>query len=533
MARIPRQITRTPSSGRVPGATIPFDIANTGEAAVFQGLGDVGRGATDFALTMNAIKDKDDRNKDSLTLSENKKNSRNIVESYEIDRDVNPENQTREKAEEYWDSNSQFDDSKYNDENTANRARIEWDIKKESFLDQQELYGIGTRQNLAILESETLYMSEPTPENRIQLLGDFTTKYGEKEAAVRIQDADATATELQNKRAISSLENTADESVASAEAVIFQMESLLESRAGNKKDTSVLSNTDARDVISSANDIIKEKKAKAKADEAELIKQTTNETLSELNKGELTIVELDNRFDANTIERSEYKSMRKSLIQDIPDRSDDFVRSEISTTMSQLDAGQITKQTAQLAYMNAMPSLDESDRKKFGDALEAIPNKIIGNAMVNAKNAGRELISPRFRTPDGGILTDIEDLSGELSKQELEDEKRRLNLEIRLEGIYKDSLDEWKESQLGKDLRPSDVRSIENDLLIEYRKIKARELDAFEADIIAREQPVTVKQPIPESKSLKQLQAEKVKPISKMTTEEKRARLAEIRKLRK
>ena len=204
MARIPRSSRTTTSSGRVAGSGVSISpsIADTGQGLEAAALGSVGKGVTDLAIVMKEIKDRDDKNKDSLTASENEKNLIGIEEGYEKERPNDSLLQTKKNAEDYFNSNSRFDKSKYINKEAGQLAEIEWETQKQSFLNKEELFGIKNRQNFAVNESEHLYLNKPTPDNRDKLLADLATKYGEKEAELRIIESDKKAETLRSRKKI-------------------------------------------------------------------------------------------------------------------------------------------------------------------------------------------------------------------------------------------------------------------------------------------------------------------------------------------
>lgn len=226
--------------------------------------------------------------------------------------------------------------------------------------------------------------------------------------------------------------------------------------------------------------------------------KTTSDTIRESYQGTLTIGELDRRHAAGLIRDPAFESMRKGLAEKIPDISDPMVRSEMSNAITQFKANQISREDALNVFLSSLPFLDEPDRKKFDNDIEKVTTLLVETAMSEAKDAGKELISLRFQKFDPfgvKIFTDPED-------------ERRFNLEWRLRNQYNDELDIWKEAQKDKVITPTDVRRIENDLLIDYRKIRSRGLDAIEEAVGGGQGPPV---PLQEVKTLRSISIERLK----------------------
>lgn len=241
--------------------------------------------------------------------------------------------------------------------------------------------------------------------------------------------------------------------------------------------------------------------AKVKAEQQELIDTTTSTTIREYYQGTMTVGELDKRHEAGLIKDTKFESMRKGLEASIPDVSDQMVRSEMNNAITQFRANQISREDTQNIFLDSYEFLDEPDRKKFDNDIEAVTTTLVENSMSEAKEAGKELISPKFQEFDPfGI-----------KKFDNPEDERRFNLEWRLRNQYNDSLDEWKESQKDKVITPSDVRRMENDLLIDYRKIRSRGLDAIETAVSPTEGPPVPVTPLKESKTLRDISIERLK----------------------
>jgi hypothetical protein len=512
MAVIPRSSRTQLSSGRVAGSgvSIPTSIADTGQQLEGQALAGLGQDITQTAMIFKELEDRKNkatdlsqsgRDQESLSLAEQ---SINLEE-----KDVPISDRTKNYYEEQYDDKFVFDPSLYGTEAGSQSAKQAYEFKRESYISGKLIDNTDLAVRESIKTREDIYMQEPTEANRDLYKESLRLMHTDDMTEVLLKQGDIDATAASVDRSLRKND------FALASAIVNEAEIPEENKSKIEK------TIDASE---------KQYKAELESQEKELKRQTTDQSLLELNRGELSVSELDRRFEADLIERDEWKSMRESLTTTIPDASDVFVRADLNTTMSEFESGQIPKHIAQAKYIKALPKLDKADRDKFGNSLEAIPNKVIGNAMSNAKKAGRELVSPRFKTVQGEFV--IPDFTGERAEENRAQEERKLNLEIRLMGQYQDALDEWKESQAGKDIRPRDVRAVENDLLIEYRKIKQLAIDDLEREIRGIEEPVTVPEQIQESKSLSEIRDELTKPISKMTIEEKKARLAELRRLK-
>ncbi len=255
-----------------------------------------------------------------------------------------------------------------------------------------------------------------------------------------------------------------------------------------------------------------------KARQQEAVNTATRNAVSSSYQGTLTVSDLDKQFQDGLIDIAPYEKMRNNLTQTIPDESDVFARSEMSSAIVDFKAGRITEQAAQTVYIDRLLQLDATDRKKFDNDIALTASKIMSTGLSTAKAEGKFLYSPRFRAFDPFGLNKFKDPQDE----------RRFELETKLVGLYKDALDDWSEAQKDKDVSPSDIRRIKNDLLIDFNKIKNQDLDVFEAALTKKTvRPPAV--PIVESKTLRELQQ---KPISEMTTAELQAEAQRLREKR-
>ncbi len=258
--------------------------------------------------------------------------------------------------------------------------------------------------------------------------------------------------------------------------------------------------------------------AKIKADRQQAINTTTSTTIREYYQGTLNAPELDKRHEAGLVKDSIFIKIREGLEADIPEISDPLVRSEMSNAVTAFKAAQISEQDIQNVFLDSLPFLDEADRKKFDNDIGLVAIKLVETGMTDAKADGKSLISPRFQAFDPFGLKQFDD----------PEDERRFDLEWRNRNQYEDALDEWKESQKDKDITPSDIRRIKTDLLIDFRKIKELSLDAFEAKVTAGERkPVVAVTP---SKTLRELQQQRLRPVEDLSIEELQAEAARIRK---
>ena len=516
MAVIPRSSRTTLSSGRVTGSgvSIPNSISDTGQGLEAAGLGDVGRGITQTAMIMKEIKDRKDSAIDSSQTSKDKK----AAELAQISLKTRAAEIPLNKRDDFYKENYP---EIHNPDNFATpegaaASKAESDFRRDKFLANSSLEIAQIAVMDAVQVTEEDVWGNPSIENQaIYKKSLLIQGMSEERADDLVAKAVAVGNDLLNKKAVDTQLQLAAESEFSAQAVIERMELLLESRATGEKDTSALSNTDARDIIGTAEAELTQQKNKRESEETETTNQAKNEALSESYEGELTVAELDRRFKAGMLgddnaSRTSYKSLRKSLEQIVPEESDLLVRDEMSTAITRFKAGQISKRDVNMVFLDSLASLDKEDRKKFQNDISTTSTTLIQTGVSNMKAGGNELISPRFRTPDGGIIADI-DPTGKKDKEQLAKEKKLFNLEIRLKNLYNDAIDEWIESKAGEDITNRDMRIKENDLKIDFRKIKNQELDKMEADIIEIEQPAPVPSMTEQSRSLRQLKTDQLK----------------------
>ena len=126
MAKIPRQVSRQViPSGRVAGAIIPSGIADTGQGIEAQGLADLGGAIADTGGVIAELALRDRKANDLKQASVDaidRQNSRLAIEEW---KNQNPLDQhTAENFSKVWDQNSQFDPSKYLNDDIREQAEI-------------------------------------------------------------------------------------------------------------------------------------------------------------------------------------------------------------------------------------------------------------------------------------------------------------------------------------------------------------------------------------------------------------------------
>ena len=470
-------------------------------------------------MVMKEIKDREDTATD-ISASSKSKDDMTLAQSEAKQKAIDDKVPLQKQKADYWKSSIRelgpFDPSPYATQEARDKAKADYNFTLENFSVKQGLEASEKIIMDGIQVAEKDVIANPRDEKgQATYLEILKTQNTPERARDLVDKAVSEGIELANKQAVDSQLQLAAESEFSAQAVIDRMEGLLSSRSAGEEDSSVLSNTDARDIIDTAEKELSQQKNKREAEEQDAVDQAKNEALSESYDGELTVAELDRRFKAGLLgddnaSRTAYSSLRKTLGMVIPEESDLLVRDEMSTAITRFKAGQISRQDVDTVFLNSLESLDKEDRKKFQNDISTTSTTLIQTGVSNMKAGGSELISPRFRTPDGGIIADI-DPTGKKDKEQLAKEKKLLNLEIRLKNLYNDAIDEWIESKAGEDITNRDMRIKENDLKIDFRKIKNQELDKMEADITAIEQPAPVPSMTEQSRSLRQLKTDQLK----------------------
>lgn len=240
--------------------------------------------------------------------------------------------------------------------------------------------------------------------------------------------------------------------------------------------------------------------------------EATSTAIRESYQGTLTVADLDKRHAAGLIADSAYTKMRDGLASKIPATSDRVARSTVNRKLTDFKQGAASKEETEAVFMEAYPLLDEADRKKFDNDIEIVYNKGVETSKSEAKSRGAALISQRFKgILDGFKLDNAEDI-------------KQFDLEWQLRNIYEDSIDDWVAQQVAKgtDPTPRQVRVMANDLLVDFKNIKAGE--KFEGNVLELNRRLKSNK----ITGVKPLTKPVTKPVKELTTEEIRAKIRRL-----
>lgn len=265
----------------------------------------------------------------------------------------------------------------------------------------------------------------------------------------------------------------------------------------------------------------------------QLVDKTTSEAIREYFNGELSVTDLNIRHEAGLIRDSEFKFMMTGLTKKVPDDTDPFAAGNIRRAMVDFEMGAIKRSEADEIVLENYTNLDGADRSNVVADLEDIEEKIIAVAKSNAYSEGRGLMSQRFV----GIQSeeDLIDLfrGAGLSEEEKSRINRRWRAEVNNRDLYERAInDRFREMRKEKISDVEKFRAESLRILLQYQRrtqlkfqpgalipspITLEELE----ESIAKEQKEIISKPKP------------IKPISKMSTAEKRKELERIRELKK
>lgn len=265
----------------------------------------------------------------------------------------------------------------------------------------------------------------------------------------------------------------------------------------------------------------------------EAINKATSDAIREYFNGELSAVDLNERHKAGLIKDSEFKFMMIGLTKKMPDDSNPFAAGNIRRAMVDFEMGAIKRSEADKIVLENYTNLDGPDRSNIVADLEDIEEKIIATAKSNAYSEGRGLMSQRFV----GIQSeeDLIDLfkGASLSEEEKSKINRLWRAEVNNRDLYERAVDDrFREMRKEKISDVDKFRSESLRILLQYQRRSQLKftmigevpsivsLEEFEA-IVAAEQKRILAKPKP------------IKPISEMTTAEKRKELERIRELRR
>lgn len=206
MADIPTRVRQVAPSGRVAGAVIPFDIADTGQGIEAQGLGDLGRAISGTGRVIAELVLRDRKANDLKQASvdaTDRQNSRLAVEEW---KNENPLNQhTAENFATVWDQNNQFDPSKYLDEEARDKAQIVNDAERDSFIRISAITATDTRIRDTILSTKDAYILEPNQLNRNNYQDALSLMHTEDRVDSLIAIVDAEILENEKESAIENI----------------------------------------------------------------------------------------------------------------------------------------------------------------------------------------------------------------------------------------------------------------------------------------------------------------------------------------
>ncbi len=262
----------------------------------------------------------------------------------------------------------------------------------------------------------------------------------------------------------------------------------------------------------------------------DLVNETTSDTIREYFGGDLTVAELNERHEKLLIKDSEFKFMMKGLTQIIPDDSDPFAAGRIRRAETDFDMGAINRAEADKIVLENYTKLDGSDRSKVVADLEEVEEKIIATAKSNAYNEGRGLMSFQFvdiqtRDEFERLVLGVKGLT--------EDDKKRINrrweAEVSNRDLYERAVDDrFREMRREKISDPNRFKAESLGILLQYQRRKRLALEELEAEIRTEQRKTISKVPSEFIGPKKP-----IRPIDKMTTEERQRELERIRELKR